>query len=684
MRKKNLQAARPRIAELTETIQKELLRHPEKSFTVRQMSLALGTKDVRDRLAIRNIMDNLVSLDFLTETEPQKYRLSESQTVTAGSRVRKHEADKTEQDTFVGVIHLNFRGGFVSTDHKLLHEDIFIPAARLGKVKDGQKVVVRLRAWKRYSRYPEGEIVDILGEAGDNDTEMHAILAEFGLPYNYPELLEQEANQIEAGITGQEVLRRKDMRDVTTFTIDPEDAKDFDDALSLRTIRTEGKKDKGVNGEETAVYEVGVHIADVTHYVRPLTPLDKEAYRRGTSVYLVDRTIPMLPEHLSNGICSLRPDEDKLCFSVIFRLNGQAEVLKYDIKKTVIRSNRRFTYEEAQQRLDIGEGDYAAELQVLNRLAQQLRRRRMEQGAIAFEREEVRFRLDEKGKPLSVFFKTQQQANQLIEEFMLLANRTVAAHIGVRVTTKEQQNKRTDGSKTFVYRVHDVPDPDKLKEFSQFIRRFGYNLKLSARKQTAAKNMNSLLCQVKGRPEQDLVETLAVKSMAKAVYSTENIGHYGLAFSYYTHFTSPIRRYPDMMVHRLLERYLQGGTSVSAEETEERCKHCSTREQLAANAERASIKYKQVEFMQDNVGKEYEGIISGVTEWGLYVEIKENRCEGLVPMRELDDTDYFIFDEKNLCLEGSCSGKRYTLGDKVWVRVERANLDKRQLDFALV
>lgn len=665
MKKKNLQAGKPRLSELVEAIQKEFLRHPEKSYTVRQMSLALQTKDVRDRLAIRNILDNLTSFGFLVETEPQKYRITEEQCTASHNKHTQNNA--IEQDTFVGVIHVNYRGGFVSTDHKLLHEDIFIPAAQLGNAKDGQKVVVRLKNKRRYSRYIDGEIVDILGDSGDNDTEMHAILAEFGLPYNYPELLEEEANKIEAGITPKEILSRRDMREITTFTIDPEDAKDFDDALSVRKI------DEGL-------WEVGVHIADVTHYVRPLSPLDKEAYRRATSVYLVDRTIPMLPEHLSNGICSLRPNEDKLCFSVIFQLDDDACVKKYDIKKTIIRSNRRFTYEEAQQRLDIGEGDFAEELQVLHRLAQQLRQRRFDKGAIAFDREEVRFRLDEMGKPLSVYFKTQQAANQLIEEFMLLANKTVAAHIGSHENTSLL---RRQTKKTFVYRVHDVPDPDKMKDFSNFIKRFGYNLKLSNRKETVAKNINHLLQQAKGKPEQDLVETLAVKSMAKAVYSTVNIGHYGLAFPYYTHFTSPIRRYPDMMVHRLLERYLKGGASVSDAETEERCKHCSNREQLATNAERASVKYKQVEFMQNQIGKEYEGVVSSVTEWGVYVELKENKCEGMIPLRDLDKNDYFIYDEHNLCVEGTSSGKKYTIGDTLNVRVVRANLEKRQLDFAL-
>ena len=588
--------------------------------------------------------------------------------------------EQLEQDTFVGTVEMSWRGAYVVVDHRRLRTDVFVPDERLNHARNGQRVVVHITAWKRWKRYPEGEVVEVLGESGDNDAEMHAILAEFGLPYRYPAEAVAEAGQLEPGIE-KEVVRRKDMRDVTTFTIDPADAKDFDDALSLRCLpdgssSTDSTDSTNSTNSSDSVYEVGVHIADVTHYVRPDTLLDCEAFSRGTSVYLVDRTIPMLPERLSNGICSLRPGEDKLCFSVLFRLNGNAEVLKYDIKKTVIRSDRRFSYDEVQQRLDIGSGDYAAELQTLSRLAQTLRRRRMEKGAIDFERQEVRFRLDDAGKPLSVYFTEATPAHQLIEEFMLLANRTVAEHIG-------RVGQGGKPARTFVYRVHDVPDPDRMKDFTSFIRRFGYNLKPSVRKETAARRMNSLLEQVKGTPEQSLVETLAVRAMAKAVYSTDNIGHYGLAFPYYTHFTSPIRRYPDMMVHRLLERYLKGSASVGRDEYEERCVHCSDRERLAADAERASVKYKQVEFMQSQQGRVFEGVISNVTEWGLYVELLENHCEGLVPLRELGRDEYFVFNEKEFCVEGLSSGTRYTLGDHLRVRVSKTDLQRRQLDFAL-
>ena len=579
---------------------------------------------------------------------------------------RLSSADRLpEKREYVGTLQLNWRGGYVVTDHRQLPADVFVPDHLLGDAQNGQKVVVRLTQWKRYKHYPEGEIIQILGQAGDNDTEMHSILAQFGLPYLYPVEAVAEAEAIDEGIDEQEILRRKDMRDVTTFTIDPADAKDFDDALSVRTLD---------NGDT----EVGVHIADVTHYVRPDTLLDKEAYRRGTSVYLVDRVIPMLPERLSNGICSLRPDEDKLCFSVIFVLDKEANVRKYNIKQTVIRSNRRFSYDEAQQRLDTGEGDYAQELALLNGLAQQLRERRFQNGAVAFDREEPAFTLDENGKPLNIYFKQQKEANQLIEEFMLLANRTVAELIGSPAGKREK-------ARTFVYRVHDVPDPDKMQEFATFVRHFGYSLDISART-TTAHSLNRLLSDVKGTPQQDMIELLAVRSMAKAVYSTDNIGHYGLAFRFYTHFTSPIRRYPDIMVHRLLKQYLKGKAEAPKEETEERCRHCSEQEQLAVAAERASVKYKQAEFMQSYIGKEFDGIITGVTDWGVYVELVENKCEGLVPMRVISDFyhDWFFLDESSFFIEGTQTGVKLSLGAPLRVSITQADLEKRQLDFAIV
>ncbi len=515
---------------------------------------------------------------------------------------------------------------------------------------------------------PRGEIVDILGRKGENTAEMHAILAEFGLPYRYPASVEKAADRIDAGITPEEIARREDFRGITTFTIDPRDAKDFDDALSLRRL---------ANGN----YEVGVHIADVTHYVTPGSVIDKEAQSRATSVYLVDRTIPMLPEHLSNGICSLRPDEEKLTFSAIFELDAEADVVHSRIGRTVIRSDRRFTYEEAQQVIETGQGDYAAEITALDALAKKLRARRFENGAIEFERTEVRFEIDADGRPVNVFFKEPKDANKLIEEFMLLANKTVAETIGKAADVPGRKKAK---AKTFVYRVHDNPDPEKLANLSLISARFGHKINADGSSRAVNKSINKLLKEIKNTPEENLLGILAIRSMAKAVYTTENIGHYGLAFDYYTHFTSPIRRYPDMMVHRLLERYMdKGGRSADKQKYEDLCQHSSEMEQLASNAERASIRYKQVEYMRDRLGEVYTGTISGVTEWGLYVELDENMCEGLVPIRDLAD-DFYDYDEKNYCLTARRNHTRYTLGDRVKVQVARADLDRKQLDFALL
>ncbi|MBQ9740271.1 MAG: ribonuclease R, partial [Kiritimatiellae bacterium] len=512
------------------------------------------------------------------------------------------------------------------------------------------------------AKNPIGKVIDILGQAGDNTTEMHAILAEFGLPYVYPKAVEAAADKISDVITPEDYAEREDFRDITTFTIDPKDAKDFDDALSIRPIKP-------------GLWEVGVHIADVTHYVKEGSIIDKEAEKRATSVYLVDRTIPMLPERLCNLLCSLRPNEEKLAYSAIFEMNDKAEVKKSRIVKTVIKSDRRFTYEEAQAVIESGEGEYKDEILKLNELAQILRKNRMASGAVDFDRVEVRFEIDEKGKPLSVYFKESKEANKLIEEFMLLANRTVAERIG-----KVGKDKK---AKVFPYRIHDLPDPDKLENLNWFVNRFGYKIRTSGSKTEVAKSLNKLLHEIKGKKEQNLVEMISLKTMQKAKYSTHNIGHYGLAFDYYTHFTSPIRRFPDMMVHRLLARYLAGGRTAQEAKYEDLCDHSSEMEQIAANAERASIKYKQVEFMGERMGQEFEGTISGVTEWGLYVEINENKCEGMIPMRELDD-DYYDFDEKAYCLTGRRYHKKYSLGDPIRVKVARANLERKQLDFALV
>ena len=581
-----------------------------------------------------------------------------------GEVVNVLERKKTE---FVGILEVKPTFAFLNIDKKLLTHDMFIPLEKLNGGKDGQRCVGRIVEWSSKEKNPIGEIVAVLGDVGNNDAEMHAILAEFGLPYSYPKEVEDAANEISDVIDAEEIARRKDMRDVTTFTIDPRDAKDFDDALSIRKL-------------ETGLWEVGVHIADVTHYVTPNSIIDKEAYKRATSVYLVDRTIPMLPERLCNNICSLRPNEDKLSYSVVFQLDEFAEVKSYEICRTVINSNRRFAYEEAQAIIESSEGDYATELLKLNELAKILRVKRFAKGAIAFDRVEVRFEIDEKGKPLSVYFKEAKEANKLIEEFMLLANKTVATHIGKPKGVKGAKAK----PKTFVYRVHDVPNPDKLENFSTFIKRFGYKLKTTGKNQEVSSAINNLLDQVAGKREQNLIETLAVRSMAKATYTTENIGHYGLAFDYYSHFTSPIRRYPDMMTHRLLTRYLfEEGHSVNKNEYEEYCEHSSDMEQLAASAERASIKYKQVEYMSERLGQVYDGVISGVTDWGIYVELNENKCEGMIPIRCLDD-DYYEFDEKNYCIVGRHTGKRYQLGDELTVRIAKTDLVKKQLDFELV
>ena len=682
----------------------------KRAFNYKQVAHGVGATTTPQKQMVFQLLEGMAEQNFLIEVSPGKYKANSRGTEVIGrferrvngknhvitdddesifiaernamhamdgdrvrvlvyAKRRGHDAEgevveiveKTPQ-IFVGTLEVQKHFAFLLTDNKVLANDIFIPKTALKGGKTGDKAVVRITEWPDRARNPYGEVVDILGPAGENNTEIHAILAEFGLPYRYPEAVEKAANKIPDEITDEEIAAREDFRQVTTFTIDPKDAKDFDDALSIRRLS---------NGN----WEVGVHIADVSYYVKPGSIIDKEAESRGTSVYLVDRVVPMLPERLCNEICSLRPDEDKLTFSCVFELNGNAEVQKSHIARTVIRSNRRFAYEEAQEVIETGEGDYKEEILALNDLAQKLRKRRFDNGSINFDRHEVKFDIDESGKPIGVYFKVSKEANKLIEEFMLLANRTVAEFIG-----KPRDGKKP---KAFVYRVHDLPDPDKMASFAAFITRFGYKIKTEGSKADLSKGINSLLANVQGKPEENLVETIAIRAMAKAVYTTVNIGHYGLSFDYYTHFTSPIRRYPDLMVHRLLERYMAGGRSVNVQSLEDECKHASDIEQLAANAERASIKYKQVEFMGERLGEEYDGVISGITEWGLYVEINENKCEGLVPIRDLED-DYYEFDEKNYCLMGRRKHRIYRLGDPIRIKVARANLERKQLDFALV
>lgn len=581
-----------------------------------------------------------------------------------GMQARVVEVIERIEHRYVGTLQQSGKYNFVIPDNRSLDKDIYIPNERVGKAKNGDKVVVKIERWPQFSKNPIGQILDILGKSGENNAEMHAILAEFGLPYKYPETLVKQAEKIEAGITPEEIAKREDYRDVITFTIDPADAKDFDDALSIKKLP---------NGN----WEAGVHIADVSHYVHPNTPIDEEAYKRATSIYLVDRTIPMLPEKLCNELCSLRQDEDKLTYSTIFEMDADANVIKSRIVKTVIRSNRRFNYEEAQNIIETGQGDFAPEILAMDRLAKQLRARRFAEGAIAFDRAEVKFILDPKGKPTDVYFKVAKDSNKLVEEFMLLANRTVAETIGTNI------NKLSKKAKTFVYRVHDQPTQEKLMSLAGMASRFGHKMQAIGNNKVISQGINKLMKEIHDKPEENLLSTLAIRSMAKAVYTTQNIGHYGLAFEYYTHFTSPIRRYPDTMVHRLLDRYLNnGGRSVPGIQYEEYCKHCSEMEQTAAQAERASIKYKQAEYLGDRLGQVFEGTISGVSEWGFYVEITQNMCEGLVPVRDLKD-DHYVYDERNFCLIGRSTHRRYTLGDKVKVKVAAVNMERKTIDFVL-
>ena len=696
--------------ELVEILLNYFRTKPNEAFSLKQLFQALKLTTHPGKMLCIDVVEEMLEDNFLIEIEKGRYKINDKGQILTGTFVRKSNGknsfipeeggepifiaernsahamnnDKVKvalcakrkkhqleaqvieilehaNETFVGVLKVSKNYAFLLTETSTLANDIFIPKDKLKGGKNGDKAIVRITEWPEEAKNPFGEVIDILGKAGDNTTEMHAILAEYGLPYVYPQAVEAAAEKLSADITPEDYAEREDFRDVVTFTIDPKDAKDFDDALSIRTLKP-------------GLWEVGVHIADVSHYVKEGSIIDKEAAKRATSVYLVDRTIPMLPERLCNFICSLRPDEEKLAYSVIFEMNEKAEVKNYRIRHTVIKSNRRFTYEEAQQIIETGEGDYKEEVLQLNRLAQILREKRMAAGSINFDRCEVKFEIDETGKPLSVYFKVSKEANKLIEEFMLLANKTVAEYVG-----KVPKNKKP---KVLPYRIHDLPDPDKLDNLNQFIARFGYKIRTGGSKAEVSKSINHLLGEIEGKKEQNLIETVSVRAMQKARYSIYNIGHYGLAFDYYTHFTSPIRRYPDLMVHRLLTRYLAGGRSAQADKYETLCEHSSAMEQTAASAERASVKYKQVEFMGERIGEVYDGVISGVTEWGLYVEINENKCEGMIAMRDLGN-DFYEFDEKNYCLIGRRHHQKFSLGDPIKIKVARANLAKKQLDFVL-
>lgn len=702
---------------------------PDETLSFKQIFKALHLTTHPQKMLAIDTMDEMAWDDFLSKVGDNAYRLntkgqvqegtfirkangkntfqpddggtpifvSERNSMSAlnGDRVRvqilarrqKHikeamvtEILKRKKDTFVGRLRVDRDIAFLVTQENLFVHDILIPKKKLKGGKTDDRVVVKITQWPDADhKNLVGEVVDVLGPAGDNDVEMNSILAQYGLPYKYPKRVEDAADKITGAVTKEDLAEREDFRDTWTCTIDPKDAKDFDDALSIKKL-------------PGGLWEVGVHIADVSHYVKEGDIIDREAQKRATSIYLVDRTIPMLPEHLCNFVCSLRPNEEKLCYSAVFNLNDNAEIKGFRLVHTVIKSNRRYAYEEVQQLLEdngvvdgTGEpapapgpdgykGEYAEQLITLDRLAKKLRGKRFKNGSVKFDTEELHFDIDEKGKPVRCYFKRSKDANKLVEEFMLLANKTVAESVG-----KVPKGKK---AKTLPYRVHDNPDPQKFENLREFSAKFGYKLKSSSTKGATARALNSLMDEVEGKREAKLIQTVALRSMMKAKYSTHNIGHFGLAFDYYTHFTSPIRRYPDTMVHRLLTRYQKGGRSASKDKYEELCEHCSDMEQVAQNAERDSIKYKMVEFMGDKIGEKYDAHISGIQSYGIYAEIDENHCEGMISMRDLDD-DYYDFDEKNYCLVGRRHHHKYQLGDPIRIQVAKANLEKKQLDFII-
>ena len=733
MSKGKKRLSKKQIAEMLQTLFQQ---NPNETFSFKQIFKALKLDTHPVKMMAVDLMEEMAWDDFLSKVSDNSYRLNLKTQVQEGTFIRKANGKNSfepddggkpifvsernsmfalngdrvkvalmarrqnhikeamvveiishKMDQAVGKLKVEKDYAFLVTEGNIFVHDILIPKKKLKGGKTGDKAVVKITQWpSKDSKNIVGEVIDVLGKEGDNNVEMHAILAQYGLPYKYPKNVEEAAEKIEPGITPQEISRRLDMRDVWTCTIDPKDAKDFDDALSIRKM---GK-----------LWEVGVHIADVSHYVKEGSIIDKEAMKRATSVYLVDRTIPMLPERLCNFICSLRPDEEKLTYSVILQMDDEANVKSYRIAHTVIKSNRRYAYEEVQEILVPGKANKASRsssssissstsetsktsdtspletenLRTLDHLAKKLRERRFKSGAVKFDREELHFDIDEQGKPVRAYFKKSNDATQLIEEFMLLANRTVAESVG-RV-------KKGTKAKTLPYRIHDQPDPTKLETLREFVVKFGYKMKTAGTKGAISKSLNALMEGCQGKKEQKLIETVALRAMMKAKYSTHNIGHYGLAFEYYTHFTSPIRRYPDTMVHRLLTKYQDGGRSANQEKYEELCEHCSDMEVVAQQAERDSIKYKMVEFMADKIGETFDAHISGIQSYGIYCEIDENHCEGMVPMRDLDD-DYYDFDERNYCLVGRRHHNKYQLGDPIRIRVARANIEKRQLDFTL-